>query len=130
MPHYANQKTIIIHKEKVDGLFFQIPQEALFNAVKTLTHAGLKLWLYLAKNNDGFKLDFSPAHAKEQTGLSPSSKDRAIKELIETGYLISTNEGYEFYSTPQANLDDVEKQLEQEMVKYEPGKTNICDSLV
>lgn len=127
MAKFANQKTITTHKPPSNTLFFQVPQDALFQATKNLTHAALKLWLYCAKNADGYKFDFSPADAKERMGLSASSKDRAIKELVELGYLVAADNGYDFYITPAATAITTPTVATPQ---YVPGQHNISDSLV
>ena len=61
MAHYANQKTIIIHRSNPIGekkQYLAIDCQALSTAARTLTPSGLKLFLYLASNQDGYQKTF------------------------------------------------------------------------
>lgn len=68
-----------------------------------LKESGLKLWLYINKNQDNYKLELSQ-RACESWGIKRASYYRAVDELIEKGYLQQQKEGsniYFFHELPQ-----------------------------
>lgn len=140
MAKFANQKTITIHKPKIVGQFCQVPVECIYRAMVDLKDSAFKLWLYFASNADNYTFDFSFAHASKCTGISESSRTRAMRELAEKGYLVDLGRNhYDFYLQPDVELTtaetaiettDVEPSAPTTVPKYERGKTNISDSLV
>lgn len=87
---YANQRHVIIsqlprNKENVYAMF---NVDALTLAMKDLKHNGLRMWLYLNKNQNGYGFDLSPAAAKKTFGIADSSFRAGIDELIEKQYLV------------------------------------------
>lgn len=108
MQTYANQKVIQVNKEKVgkNNLYTTISLKGIDEAAK-LPNATYKLWSYLAKNQDKYSFPLSSKAYCQWAGCSKSTYDRAIKELIENGYLVQKNDGsniYLFYEVSQ--LDD------------------------
>ena len=141
MAKFANQKTITIHKPKIVGQFCQVPIDCIYHAMVDLKDSAFKLWLYFASNADNYTFDFSFAHASKCTGISESSRTRAMKELTEKGYLIDLGRNhYNFYLQPDIELPtadpidiaaiEVDEPTTTITPKYERGKTNISDSLV
>ena len=141
MAKFANQKTITIHKPKIVGQFCQVPLECVYHAMVDLKDSAFKLWLYFASNADNYTFDFSFAHAAKCTGISESSRTRAMKELTEKGYLVDLGRNhYDFYLQPDIELPTADPAIEEPVIdapvptagtpKYERGKTNISDSLV
>ncbi len=61
---YANQKKVSIDKPKKDH-FAVYGLTDLAIACKVLSYAGLRVWLYLLSNNDGYTWFVSPAHAEK-----------------------------------------------------------------
>ena len=61
---YANQKKVSIDKPKKDHFAFYGLTD-LEIACKVLSYAGLRVWLYLLSNNDGYTWFVSPAHAEK-----------------------------------------------------------------
>lgn len=57
-------------------------------AANELTASGFKLFLYIARNADGYKFDFNAKHFKETFNLSDRTYRNARQELFEKGYLI------------------------------------------
>lgn len=79
--------------------YVQYSVDALDKAMCDLEDCAFKMWCYLlTKNPDGFIL--SKADAVKNWGVG--SYDRAIKELIERGYLVEISKNYyKFYQIPE-----------------------------
>lgn len=61
-----------------------------------------KLWCYLNKNQNNHTFALSKVDAMRWGIGSKSSYDRAVKELIEKGYLVETSKNhYNFYEKPK-----------------------------
>lgn len=101
-----NQKIIKIAERTErnrDNLYTTTNLEALQIAMLNLKESGLKLWLYLNKNQEGYNLELSPK-ACESWGIKKTSYYRAVEELIEKGFLVPLRENsniYFFYELPQ-----------------------------
>ena len=68
-----NQKTILIHQSKQIP-FLKIGIEELMDAYKKIkTKSAFVLYLYLASNMDGFRLELSKEAFAHATGYSKSS---------------------------------------------------------
>lgn len=96
---YPNQKKIKVKKEKCDkqNKYTMINLNALENAGIDLKAGAFKLWIYLAKNQDNFTFGLSNKATEETFGIKKDQYDKAIKELIEKGYLIEISKNnYEF----------------------------------
>lgn len=97
---YANQKTIRIHKPKVDRNFLQIPNADWMAINKTLGPYGLQLYLYLAANADGYSLNLSPQNAENDAGIRRTTFYEYMKKLEIHGYLVwKKSNVYDFYTT-------------------------------
>lgn len=104
---YTNQKEVktekaTSNKENLYGIF---NQEAMQKAAVELNGAAFKLYCYLNKNQDGYTFGLSKADA---TKWGVSSYDRAVKELIEKGYLVNTmGNKYTFYEKPKEKVIEI-----------------------
>lgn len=111
MAHYANQKTIIIHRSNPIGdkkQYLAIDCQALSTAARILTPSGLKLFLYLASNQDGYQKDYSPKDFSNIYGVSVDAARKARLDLQANGYLVESENGkLEFYERPQEELEFV-----------------------
>jgi hypothetical protein len=100
-----NQKTIKTNKELCDKSHYytQINLDALQYAMSDLKGEAFKLWVYLGKNINGYTFALSPVDAITNWGIgSKSSYTRAVKELIDKGYLVETSPNhYDFYELPK-----------------------------
>lgn len=116
----ANQKVIKVNKVKVNKgtTYTVIDNNVLFNAIQELKHNELKVFLYMASNQDGFEFALSTKHVAEVTGANQRKIQEAINTLIEKGYLIQAGENsnvYMFYEDNTmykkdiADLDSVQK---------------------
>lgn len=109
MTTYPNQKVVTIHKKKgsADQPFLQLINSEWQQAAKELTGAEFKLYIYLAANADGFELALSRKDVINCTGISDDAYDRAIKSLIQKGYLVNSHSNrYEFNTSPE-NQDNL-----------------------
>ncbi len=78
-------------------MYCQMGYNNLSMAIKTLSHCGLSLYLYLAKNKDGEIFPLSPVDVEHFTGMKGNTYSKAVKELITTGYLHKRAEGSNYY---------------------------------
>lgn len=129
MATYANQKRIHIHKSRpLQGQqFLQVTLDGVTFAARNCTHGGLKLWLYLASNADGYCMDLSPAHVESITGISRATYNRAVQELIALGCLVERGSNtYDFYTLPPTptNEDYIEE------VPYASSTPSLLDQLL
>ena len=84
-----NQKIVQIArrtKRDKDNLYAMTNLEALQQAMSTLKGSGLKMWLYLNKNQDNYRFDLS-RQACEEWGIKKDSYYDGIRNLIDYGYL-------------------------------------------
>lgn len=102
-----NQKTIKVCKEVSDKqhLYAIFNLRALDWAMNDLKGESFKLWCYLNKNQKGYEFALSKVDALKWGIGSKSSYDRAVKELIEKGYLVETSKNhYDFYEMPKEEV--------------------------
>ena len=105
-----NQKRVSIHKEKCDKqhLYAVINLEALEAAARDLPKNSFKLWVYLAKNNDGFELAMGNKAVFESFGIKKDAYDDAVEDLREKGYLVQVKGNiYEFHEVPVEKVEEV-----------------------
>ena len=70
--------------------------DALQQAIMTLKGSGLKLWLYLNKNQENYRFELS-RKACEEWGIKKDSYYDGIKDLIAHGYLRLSQPGSNIY---------------------------------
>ena len=100
----ANQKTVVMQKAQSDKdhLYSIFNLEALQVAMIELKGETFKLWCYINKNQKGHTFALSKVDAIKWGIGSKSSYDRAVKELIEKGYLVETSSNhFNFYELPK-----------------------------
>ena len=101
-----NQKTIQIArrtKRDKDHLYAMMNLDALQKAMFDLKGSGLKMWLYLNKNQDNYQFELS-RQACAEWGIKKDSYYDGLKNLEEKGYLHPIRPGssiYVFYEAPQ-----------------------------
>ena len=96
-----NQKVVYIHKRKYTANFLQIDIDEMRLAQQQMTYCEFVLYLYLAGNANGFKLELSQQAFENATGYKKTAYHNAVNKLIELGYLTqSYNYHYEFHTTP------------------------------
>lgn len=99
-----NQKLVSVSKEET-GTHTILSLKGIQRASRDLSGESFKLWLYLAKNQDGHTLALSMVDALSWGIGSESSYHRAVKQLIEKGYLQKNNSGYIFYEISNLNTE-------------------------
>ena len=84
-----NQKVIRIEKEPCGkgNLYAAINLKAMEAAAQNLDAGAFKLWIYFAKNQNGYEFALSSKEANAAFGLGKSQYDTAVKKLIAAGYL-------------------------------------------
>ena len=101
---YPNQRVITIKenatpKEGTNERFVIFDYETMMSAMRDLKPATFLVWIYLNANENGSEFALSRKDVMNQTGISSSSYNSAIKELKEKGYLIHTSDNYyDFYA--------------------------------
>lgn len=109
-----NQKIIQVQKAPCNknNLYCTINLEALQQAMSELSGAGLALWLYLSKNQNGYSLELSPADATSW-GIKKSSFYRAIDELTKLGYIrYLKGNVFAFCENPSPKMELIKSQNE------------------
>ena len=119
-----NQKLIIVNKAESNkkNLYCVLNLQALDRACNVLqSKAGIKLYLYLAKNQDKYIFALSSRHFEEWAGVSKTAYDTAVQELIDNDYLVlkeGTKGTYNFYESGKETINvtnPIVKLLEQEI---------------
>lgn len=102
--------------------------EAFQKAVSELSGVGLALWCYLAKNQNGYSLDLSPADAAKW-GIKRSSFYRAEDELTRLGY-IKYHKGnvFIFCNNPNPKMELIESQNETQKNQVPKWDSNLMGS--
>lgn len=60
----------------------------MFLAMKDLTPVQFQVWLYFAKNQQGYMFAVSPAAALSEAGIKKDSFRKSVEVLKEKGYLV------------------------------------------
>lgn len=100
---YPNQKIVTIHKAATDekNIYMRLNIQALFDASKGFSEAELKVFLYLAGNQDNYQMALSTEDIHTQMGISVGAAQAAVRKLVEKGYLVQNHKSYyDFYETP------------------------------
>ena len=97
-------------------------------AAKDLTPAALKLFMYLAKNQDGYTFWFSSKDYCNTFDLADSTFRKAKKELLEKGYLKEKENNQVYFNTKAAfkeTIESLKKDFTQigEQLKIEDEKS-------
>ena len=101
---YENQRSITTHKENHDNgkrKFGVLDLEAMEIAMQTLKPTTYKVWSYFDKNQSGYEFALSRVAVMRFCRVSNDTYHKAIRELIETGYLVETGANqFDFYEIP------------------------------
>lgn len=91
-----NQKIVKVDKEKCDknNIYATINIEAMEQAARDLKAGAFKLWVYFAKNQNGFEFALSNKDVLDTFGIKKDQYDSAVKELVANGYLIETSSNH------------------------------------
>lgn len=114
---YPNQKIVTVHKEPADKnhVYGLINKEAAMTALRELSPNEIKLFMYIAFNQEGFQMALSTADIARVTGANVDGIRTAVRGLIKKGYLIE-NDGqyYDFYEVPQCGGENVDKKTAED----------------
>ncbi len=99
------EKEFSIFKTTMDNdhPYYKANKAASQEAMASLSRSAFYLYSYFLQNDDGWVGVLRRTHVMNVTGLSKSAYYRALDELIEKGYLVDTDDGYEFYENPADN---------------------------
>ncbi len=89
-------------KRDKDHIYAMMNIDALQQAIYELKGSGLKMWLYLNKNQDNYRFELS-RQACADWGIKKDSYYDGLKNLEEHGYIHRINPGsniYLFFETP------------------------------
>lgn len=113
MKTVPNQKIVHIAKRETrdkNHLYSMANIEATKRAISELNGAGLKVWLYMNKNQDNYEWALSFKDATD-FGLKKDSYYNGIKELEAKGYLVPFQEGsnkFYFYENPSPKFKQMQ----------------------
>lgn len=97
-----NQRTIIVHKIRPEYNFLQISNEHWMKFNKKYGPFALQLYLYFAKNADGFTIALSQEAAELEAGITKTTFHKYVNLLIKEGYLVKRKGNtYDFYEIPR-----------------------------
>lgn len=105
----------VISNDKGD-VYFMVRWADVLKASKELTANGMKLYLYLAKNQDGYNFYFSSADFCRTYDISDRTFRRAREELMEKGYLLE-KEKNNVYFNAGGGLGDSEEAIKEKILK-------------
>lgn len=111
---YANQKRYHIQKKiEKEDVFIMLSWKDYTSASKELTPAAMKLFMYLAKNQDGYEFWFSSKDYCQTFGLADSTFRKAKKELLDLGYLKEADHNHVYFNT-QPVFKETKEKLQEE----------------
>lgn len=86
---YPNQKQITIEKQPIgkNDYFLMVQKDALERAAQKLDAGPFKLYIYLADNMNGFRINLSQIAVERSFGMGKNQFYKAIDKLIDAGYL-------------------------------------------
>ena len=112
-----NQKVVSISKAACndaarENYYAKINLQAMGAAAQALEAGAFKLWVYFAKNQNGYQFALSSKEVEASFGMKIKQYNNAVDQLIEKGYLVR-GEGnyYTFCEIPVNTKEDNEKCL-------------------
>ena len=87
-------KVFEINKAKLDKSYTGINTEVLGQAAGDLKFCGLKLYLYLASNKNGFNWTLNPSAYADWLGVDYAAKGRTVRKAIDEGISDLMEHGY------------------------------------
>ena len=113
-----NQRIIYIQRISADVRkdYFKIGNSQLDKAAADLSGNAFKLYIYLADNQNNYKLELSSKHFIQWSGTSDSTYDRAFKELKDKGYLIKAPDKKNIYLFVEESRNYNERHKEDKIV--------------
>lgn len=85
-----NQKEVKVNKEPCNknNIYAAINLQAMEQAAINLDAPSFKLWVYFAKNQNGYEFALSSKDVADTFGMKRDQYNRAIEKLIAGGYLV------------------------------------------
>ena len=93
-------KNSVIHKNDKTS-YCIVGIDEMFDAMRSLTGAGFKLYMYLCKNKDNSVWALREKHALDSTGLSRNTYYKAMNDLKNQGYILESKNQMDFYEESQ-----------------------------
>lgn len=106
MERFPNQRVVNTVKQNYTEskvIFYMGCLDNMCEAMAALSGNGFKLYMYFAKNANGYMETISPSHIAKITGLTRPTYYRAFDELVEHHYLClhkDKSATYSFYEKP------------------------------
>lgn len=115
MSRVPNQKRIITHKVQCDSTspYTVRRRDIEAYAGRTLTDAGLKMWLYMSANKDGYEYNLSPAAVENEYGIKIRQYRNGIQDLIDKGFIlpIQNSNDYDFIEYPPVYTSRIDEKV-------------------
>ena len=110
MQSVPNQKIVTCYKEPCDkiNIYMTLNIKALEHAAQDLSYAAFKLYIYFAKNQDGYCFALSSKDVAQRWAMCRSAYDRCVHELIDKGYLVqddAVTNHYSFNELPELDSE-------------------------
>ena len=109
-----NQKVITIH-QSTEVPFVKLGINEYQEAFRKMAPCTFAMYLYLAGNMEGFKLELSKAAFENATGYTKSSYHRAYKDLVNLGYIYEDNGSLNFATSPKIGTKGVIQDWDSEV---------------
>ena len=101
-----NQKVIIVQKSSADKNHpYSIMSQAAVSKALLLKGSDLKLWLYLASNQNNYTFALSRVDVCRSTGMSKPTYLKSVQSLIDLGFLVESKENSNTYYFYEAGAD-------------------------
>lgn len=115
MSSYPNQKLYTIHKKIEEGdIFIMLRWEEYCAAAKELSPSALNLYMYLAKNKNGYEFFFSSKDYCQTFNVVDKTYRNAKAELINKGYLREDEKNKVQFSSSAA-FKETKESLQEEL---------------
>lgn len=112
-----SQSNIIDQKQIEEGdVFIMLAWKDFLNATSELSYSAMKLYMYLAKNMDGYEFYLSSKDYTSAFGVTDRTYRNAKAELIQKGYL-REEEGKKIIFNTQGIFKETYKSLSDELIK-------------
>lgn len=115
MISYPNQKLYIVNKKIEEGdVFIMLKWEEYCAAARELSPSALNLYMYLAKNKDGYEFFFSSKDYCQIFNVVDKTYRNARNELINKGYLKEEEKNKVQFSSSAA-FKETKESLQEEL---------------
>lgn len=112
-----NQRIVQIEKPKYEKNFLQIGENEWIEAFTRLKPSAFGIYLYLANNANGYKLELSQKAVENKLGIKKSTYHEAIAQLEKVGYLYSIKGNLWGFRTKSGNPDKLSQTMNDEVQK-------------